>query len=216
MGAKHRDDFVRSPGGNVETDAGFRREKSWQLASLISDHWDTKRLESLPRRGQVENGLGAGADDEHRRPCELDEIRGFIKWRITVNAANSARGEYTDSVWGTSVRQHERRRDGRRTVGTLRDRGRNIARRDFAHTVTLEKSLELIGVEPNRRHAFDHRRDRGNGTRSTNGAQHSLRRIAIVRNREPLRQDGALERDDWHAAVECPLDLRKNPHERLQ
>ena len=91
-----------------------------------------------------------------------------------------------------------------------------IARRDFAHTVAREKSLELIDVEPNRRHALDHRGDRGNGTRSTNGAEHSLRRVAIVRDRKPLRQHGALERDDRHAAVERPLDLRKNPHERMQ
>ena len=207
VGAKHRDDFAgvaavtsrRMPVSAVKILAA----RSFDIRSL-----DTKRLESLPCRRQIENGLGAGADDEHRRPRQLQQIGRFIKRRIRCTPDPAGR-EDTDSVWRTSVRQHEGRRDGRRTIGTLRDR-RGTSRADTLRTPSRLRNLSsssesspivgtplttavIAGTAP-----LDERR------------QHSLRRVAIVRDRKPLCQDGASSATTARG-VESLLDLRKNP-----
>ena len=83
------------------------------------------RLEHLERRRHVEDRLGPGADDDHRRPGELLEIGRDVEAgrlrgpgpaeRAAVDAADATRREDRDP--GRVRRDHRRRHGRRRPAG---------------------------------------------------------------------------------------------------
>ena len=54
----------------------------------------------------------------------------------------------------------------------------------------------------------------GDGARALDRADHSLGGVAVLRNRQSLREHGALERDDGRAVVERACDVGKDADDR--
>jgi dipeptidyl aminopeptidase/acylaminoacyl peptidase len=97
-----------------------------------------------------------------------------------------------------------------RAVGFLGDGDREVARRDLAHVVPAEQALQLVLVDAERALASDDGGHRGLRSGLGDGARHSLGGLAGCRDRQSLREHGALERDDGTSRSDCLGDRGRN------
>ena len=158
---------------------------------------DVQGLEPLERRADVEDRLHPGAHDDDPRPRERREVGRLVPRlaRAAVHAAEAAGREDADPGQGREVRG---RGDRRRRV----DAPRATARREVAHA-----GLDDVVAERDRRRAR-HRRGRSgrrppttrdrrrDGARRPHGGLRLARDAQVVRRREAVRDQRALQRDD--------------------
>src|ERR1043166_6476684 len=96
MGPEDVDDLARLVDPCRQSDAGFRREKTWELIGPIPDDGDPKGLQTLPRGLKVEDRFGACANDDHWIGRQLCKVGRLVVWRVPMNTADASRGEHVD------------------------------------------------------------------------------------------------------------------------
>jgi len=94
--------------------------KSGELVAAISEHRNRKALQPLERVGQVEDDLGACAEDSNGCPPKLDEVGRLVLGMATMHAADAPGCEAADAG---HFRGAHCRRDGGGANGAA-DQGR--------------------------------------------------------------------------------------------
>ena len=87
---------VSYPG--VDAEAAFPHVESGKIVTTKANHWHTLGLQHLQSTWQVEDRLGAAADDRDWAPAKLDKIGRDIEacLRTAMHAADAASGEHSD------------------------------------------------------------------------------------------------------------------------
>ena len=124
-----------------------------------------------------------------------------------MDAADTAGREHAGARYGRNGKGCRHRRG---TIGPLCHGDGEVSRGHLAHAFAREESLQLVGQDAERRDAAHDRRNGRKRSCLLDGRCHSLRRLAIGGNREPLRQHGAFEGDDGPAGGECLCHRREH------
>src|SRR5262249_20038194 len=111
----------------------------------------TARFQHFERGGQVENALGPGADDGHRRAGQLDEVGGNVpgEWGPLAGASGLSRGgDAADAAGGEgaqagAVGEGQGGGDGGGGAGPLADRRAQVAAAGLAHAGKRRQALQV-------------------------------------------------------------------------
>jgi hypothetical protein len=140
---------VRRVQPHIDRQAAGSGEKGRQLIRAIADDGHALRLQHLARGRQVEDGLGAAADDRHRRLAQLAQVGADVEWVAAMDAADAARGEQLDAR--QMGHDHRPGHSGRPVLATGDSDGQ-VAPAALAHRSRarlLAQILDLIERQPN-------------------------------------------------------------------
>ena len=191
-------------------EAGVREVEAGEAVGAVAEHADVERLEPLERRADVEDRLHARADDRHAGPRERGQVGRLVPAlaRLAVDAAEPAGGEDADAGAGGEVGG---RGDGRRRRAAGGDHRGEVAQPRLREPGTERQRLERVVVEPDPDLAGD---DGDRGRDGALGAHHGLElagHLEVPAARQPVGDQGALERHDGLAGGERAGDLRGDP-----
>src|SRR4051812_5888154 len=202
-----RDDLVDVLSARIQRDPGLHREKAGQFSGPIADNWNTQGFQALPSPRKIQYGLRAGADHDHRRARQFGQIGRFVKGRIAMYAAYAAGREDLDP--GLTCKG-KRSGNGRRAIELSCDRAGEISSGHLPHTVASQETLELLWFKPNGRGSSDDTGDGRPRAGALDGRRHADGGFAVLRNRQPLGENGAFERNNRSVVGKPTRDVGKN------
>ena len=205
--------------GRGAADARRARVEPRQLRLSDGDDRDASRLEVLERGGHVEDGLGAGTHDRHRRPAELLQIRRDVEGGSRSRAGTPSAPRWTPpmppvaktripAAWAAIIVAETvvaaqpppasaaaRRRPGRFAHGSRQVRSR------APRAVRLEPDEQPPAVDR------DGRRHRAG---IADGGLRGPRDLEVVRVRQAVADQRRFERDDGPARAQGAGDLGRD------
>ena len=114
------------------------------LIDAITDDRHAQSLQPLAGAGQVQNGLGPGADHQHRNSSQCGQVGGFVIIVAAVDAAQTAGGEDLDII---AMGHPHGGGDGSGGVQAAGGHDAEIAQRGFDHIAALGEMGDLLGRE---------------------------------------------------------------------
>ena len=178
----------------VERMAGVRPVEAGEPVGAVAQHAHVERLQPLERRAHVEDRLDARAHDEHRRPRQRGEVGRLVPRvaRAAVHAAEAAGREDRDPGPGRKMRGGG---DGRGAHPAARGHRGDVADADLGDVRVAGDAAERLVVQPDASRAVDD----GDGRRHRAAGPHGVLDLAgdpqVVRARQPVADDRALQRD---------------------
>ena len=193
----------------IHAEAALAAEERRKIGGLVADDGNAHRLKILERASDVEDLLGAGADDRNRRVSKLLQVGGNIHGILTaaVHTADAAGSKHGDARHG---RDDHRRSDGRRAGASESNIHRHVAAADFANVLGTAHDFQLLRRETDLEATLDDRAGRRNGAERADDLFHAVREIQIFRIRHTVAEDRALQRDDGLILIQRLPDLGQN------
>ena len=89
--------FVAGVAADVQRQAGIPGIEGGEVRAEIADDRHAVGFQHLQRQGEIQDGLGAGANHGHGRLGQFHQIRADIEGMAAVHAADAAGGEHPDA-----------------------------------------------------------------------------------------------------------------------
>jgi len=161
-------------------------------------------LQVFDRGRQVEDGFGPGADDDHRRAAELDQVGGNVKGVAAVHAADAAGGKHRNTHF---LRGAQRAGHGGPAAFTTSDGDTVIAQADLAGVGLIRQALDFLARQAHA-HFTIHQGD--GGGQSADRAHFFFdgqREFHVLRARQAVGDHGRFKGDDRQVLSQRQTDL---------
>ena len=191
----------------VEPMPGRRHVEAGELLRAVADDRHAERLQALERRGDVEDRFHARRDDEDGDDAHRLEICRDVPGRhgAAVDPTEPA-GRHHRRCPPAGKRDGPS--DGRRPVDSARDREAEVPRGQLGDRgFGVGEAFDLGGRQPHDRDAGDHADRRGLGPLVPDVLFELAGDLEVVRARQPVGDEGRLERDDTASIGEGLADV---------
>ena len=181
-----------------------------QLVGAVADDGHALGLEVFKRQTEVENGLRTGADDHNGGFGKLLEVGGNIHcdFCAAMHTADAAGGKNLNAC---HRRDHHGRGDSRRAVRSLGNQHGKIPPARFGNAAAgTGKIVDLGFGKPCLEPTAEDGDGRRNSAEIADDPLDLERRVAVLRIRHAVGNDGRFERHDGSARVKRALDLGRN------
>lgn len=180
--------------------AGGTRPESREFFRAESDDRHAVGFENLERLRNIENGLRAGADDDHAGLRKLGQIGGDVESlsRALVHAADAAGGENADTGAGGGDHGGGHRGGAGAALG---DRKGDIGARDLHGVGGLGQRLELVLLKADMQGAVNDRDGGRNRTLIADDLFDAFRHLDIAGIGHAVGDDGRFKRNDRRTAL---------------
>lgn len=190
--------------------AGRRGIESWEVAALLAERGNTYalRLEVFQRARDVEDALGSGAHDTHRRTAKLNQIGRNV--HALFSAAMYAADTASDEVLDTDGVRKDHRASYSRSAIALQAEG--SAQIPPGHLAALRargvRELLKLRVRQADLHFAVHQCNRrGNDAVPPDNRLERRSSFRIRRIRHAMRDNCGLKSDDRCIGIQCVLNF---------
>ena len=177
----------------VHAEAGGAGIEGGQLLGAVADDGDALGLQILQGQAQVQNGLGTGADHQHRGLGQLLQVGGDIHGGLSapMHAADAAGGKDLDARHGGD---HHGGGDGAGTVHALGYQHGQVTAAGLGDGVAgLAQIVNFVSGKARLQAAADDGNGGGHGTAGADDLLHLQGRLLVLGIGHAVGDDGALQ-----------------------
>lgn len=140
VGVRKADNFFGRVEPGADGQSAAARVEGGKFVCPVADDRHGHRFQVFQRGGQVEDGFGPGADDDHRGICQRLQVGGDVERLDFVDSADSAGGEEADAG---AVGGEHRPGNGGAAAFPLQDGGGKVAAADFADVCLAGQAFQF-------------------------------------------------------------------------
>ncbi|MCY1505943.1 hypothetical protein D9M68_401730 [compost metagenome] len=187
-------------------EAAVARPEGREDFAVVGDDRDTAGFEHFERLRNVEDRLGAGADDDDAGAGKFVEVGGDVEaeFGAAVHATDAAGRKDANAGAGSG---NHRRGNGRCARAALGDREREVGARDLHRTFRLRQLLELGVIKADMQHAMDDGDRCRHGTLFADDRFDAAGHVQIAGIGHAMGDDGRFQRHDRRATRLGGCDL---------
>ena len=194
----------------VHAEAGGAGVEGRQLLGAVADDGDALGLQVFQGQAQVQNGLGSGADHQHRGLGQLLQVGGNVHGglRAPMHAADAARGKDLDARHGGD---HHGGGDGAGAVHALGyQHGQNPAAGLGHGVASLAQVVDLLRGQARLQAAADDGDGSGHSAAGADDLLYLQGRLLLLGIGHTMGDDGAFQGHNGLALVQGLLYLGCN------